>query len=140
MRMEQPRLIETGAATVELVSDVLVEVRFKPDVRLGVQGMGEIVMAKRDLIADRDVDVLAILPTEFDFELNVLNVDPHDMDGGCGRANRLAVTAQTRFNQRLIEIYYRYHPREHDTRIFLAEEDARTWLATPLPAPSPVGA
>lgn len=136
MSKEQLRMIETGSATVELVSDVLVEVRFKPDVKLDVEGLGAIVAAKRDLIADRDVDVLAILPPELDFELNVLNVDHQTLNGGCGGAKRLALAAQSSFNQRISDIYYRYHPRTHTTRIFLTEEDARKWLATKLPEPS----
>ena len=136
MSNEQLRMIETGSATVELVSDVLVEVRFKPDVKLDVEGMGEVVAAKRDLIAGKDVDVLAILPPELDFELSVLSVDHHALSGGCGGAQRLALAAQSSFNQRITDIYFRYHPRQHATRIFLTQEDARKWLTTRLPEPS----
>lgn len=136
MSNEQPRIIETGSAMVELVSDELVEVRFKPEVKLDVEGMGAIVAAKRDLIADRQVDILAILPPELDFELNVLSVDHHALGGGCGGAQRLALAAQSAFNLRITDIYFRYHPREHATRIFLTEEDARKWLTTKLPEPS----
>lgn len=136
MKMEHPRMIDTRSATLELISDALIELRFKPDVRLDVEGMSEVVHAKRTLIAGRNMDVLAILPPELDFELNVLNLDHHSLNGGCGGAQRLALAAQSTFNERITSIYFRYHPRQHDTGIFLTEDDARKWLATKLPEPS----
>ena len=136
MKMEHPRVIDTRTATLELVSDALVEVRFKPDVKLDVAGMSEIVHAKRALIAGKNVDVLAVLPPEIDFELNVLSVDHASENGGCGSEGRLALAAQSPFNERISSIYFRYHPRVNSTGIFISEADARKWLETRLPAPS----
>lgn len=136
MKFEHPRMIDTRSATLELVSDALVELRFKPDVKLDVAGISEIVHAKRALIAGKNMDVLAILPPELDFDLNVLSIDHNALNGGCGGAQRLALAAQSTFNERITGIYFRYHPRQHDTGIFLTEDDARKWLATKLPEPS----
>ena len=136
MKMEHPRVIDTRTATLELVSDALVEVRFKPDVKLDVAGMSEIVQAKRTLIAGKKIDVLAVLPPEIDFELNVLSVDHAAEHGGCGTGGRLALAAQSAFNERISNIYFRYHPRETSTGIFISEADARKWLDTKLPTPS----
>lgn len=133
---KEHQLIETRTAILERVSDRLIELRFKPDVKLDVEGMGEIVHAKRALCAGKDMDVLAIMPPELDFELNVLSLDHHATNGGCGNAHRLAFAAQSSFNERLANIYFRYHPRPHPTGIFLTEADARKWLATKLPTPS----
>ncbi len=130
------RLIDTRAATLERVSDGLIELRFKPDVKLDVQGMAEIVHAKRTLVAGRNMDVLAILPPELDFELNVLAIDHDAANGGCGTASRLALATQSTFNERLTSIYFRYHPRQQPTGIFVSEVDARKWLAMGIPAPS----
>ena len=136
MKMVHPRLIETRSATLELVSEALIELRFKPDVRLDVEGMSEIVRAKHTLIAGKNMDVLAVLPAELDFELNVLGMDLNAVNGGCGGAHRLALAAQSTFNERITGIYFKYHPREQATGIFLTEEDARKWLNTKLPEPS----
>lgn len=136
MKKEHPRMIETRSATLELVSEVLVELRFKPDVKLDVERMAEVVHAKRELIAGRQVDVLAVFPVELDFELSVLNVDHHAKHGGCHGARRLALAAQSAFNQRISDIYFRYHPRPHPTGVFLTEEEARKWLAVGIPEPS----
>lgn len=129
-------MIETRSATLELVSDALVELRFKPDVKLDVEGMSEIVRAKRTLIAGNRTDVLAILPPELDFDLDVLSVDHHAMNGGCGASERLALAAQSTFNARLSNIFFRYHPRPHETAVFLTEAEARSWLSSVLPEPS----
>lgn len=133
---KEHQLIDTRSATLERVSDELIELRFKPDVKLDVAGMAEIVHAKRALVGRQAMDVLAVLPPELDFELNVLSLDHNAANGGCGNAHRLAFAAQSSFNERLANIYFRYHPRQHPTGIFLTEADARKWLATKLPAPS----
>ena len=136
MKMERPHMIDTRSATLELVSDALVELRFKPDVKLDVEGMRQIIQAKRTLIAGRNVDVLAVLPPDLDFELNILSLDHSTVAGGCTGAQRLALAAQSTFNERLSDIYFRYHPRVNATGIFLTEEDAHKWLTTKLPEPS----
>lgn len=136
MQEEQPRAIDTRSATVERVAEALIEIRFKPDVKLDVQGLTEIILTKRKLTEGKHMDVLAILPAELDFEPNVLGADHRSLGGGCGRAQRLAVVARTDFDQRISDLYFRYHPRENGTEIFLTEADARKWLATELPAPS----
>lgn len=134
--IEQPRLIDTRLATLERGSNELVEVRFKPEMRLDAEGIGEIVRAKHQLCATHDTDVLMVLPPDIDFELNVLAIDHHAMNGGCGLARRLAFAAQSTFNERIARIYFRYHPRDRETAIFLAESDARAWLTQGMPQPS----
>lgn len=132
---QQHQLIDTRTATLERVSNELIELRFKPDVKLDVEGMTDIVLAKRRMGGSR-MDVLAILPPELDFDLNVLTIDHHAANGGCGSVERMALATQSVFNERIANIYFRYHPRPHPTGIFVSEADARKWLATTLPEPS----
>jgi len=134
--IEQPRLIETRLATLERGTADLVEVRFKPEVRLDAEGIGEIVRAKNQLCADHAADVLMVHPPEIDFALSVLSIDHHAVNGGCGLARRLAFAAQSPFNERLARIYFSYHPREEETAVFLQESDARAWLTQGMPQPS----
>lgn len=131
-----PRLIETRLATLERAANEVVEVRVKPDVKLDAAGVGEIVRAKRDLCASKASDILMVLPAEVDFDLSVLAVDHHALNGGCGLARRLAFTATSPFNERLARIYFRYHPRDGETAVFLEESDARAWLTQGMPQPS----
>jgi hypothetical protein len=128
MNKFHPQLIETRQATVERKSPGLVEIRFKPDVKLDVAGVGEVIQAKRQLCAEGEPDILAVLPPEMDMELTVVSRDHHELFGDCANSRRLALAAQCELNQKLAEIHFRYHPRPHDTGVFLGEEEARAWL------------
>jgi len=105
-------------------------------VKLDTTGLGEIVHAKQVICNDQEMGVLAILSPDLDFELSVLQMDPHLEHGGCGLARRLALAAQSPFNERLANIYFRYHPRAHDTAVFLDEADARDWSLKGMPRTS----
>ncbi|MEX1132635.1 MAG: hypothetical protein WEC15_05375 [Flavobacteriales bacterium] len=128
MSKEHSQLIDTRQATVERVSPELIEVRFKPDVKLDAAGIGEVMNAKRTLGQDKEYDVLAVLPAEMDLEINVVSMDHHALNGGCSGSRRLAFAALCGMNQKLAEIYFRYHPRPHETAVFASEGDARDWL------------
>ena len=127
--------IEMDHATVECVSPDLIELRFKPSITLTSAGLGEVIRAKEQLCV-RPMDVLAIFPPDLDLELNVLSIDHRAMNNGCGLSRRLAIAAQDTFTSRLAEIYFRYHPRDGETAVFLKEAEARDWLASMAPAPS----
>jgi hypothetical protein len=135
MRTTHSRKIETGLAVLERVSHELVEVRFKPDVRLDQQGLGEVVRAKHTLCEEAPADILLVMPPEVDLDLKVLSMDHREENGGCGGSQRLAFAAGSSFNEQLARIYFRYHPRTNETAIFQSEEEARGWLAK-VPAPS----
>jgi hypothetical protein len=128
-------MIETRLATLERTSERVLEIRFKPDVKLDVEGLSEVVKAKHALCRT-ECDVLAVLPAEVDFELNVLAVDHSEANGGCALAKRLAFAANSPFNERIAKIYFRYHPRANETEVFVEEADARRWLAHSMPQPS----
>lgn len=134
--MKHPQLIETRAAVLERTGERMVEVRFKPDVKLDAAGLGEVVLAKQELCAAAEADILVVLPPELDFELNVLSMDHHALHGGCGLSKRLALAASSPFNERLAGIYFRYHPRGEDTAVFVEESAARAWLAEGMAQPA----
>lgn len=134
--MEHPQLIDTRSATVERVSERLIEVRFKPDVKLDAAGIGEMVQAKRALTGALEADVLTVVPPDLEFEIAVLAMDHHAVHGGCGGSRRLAFVAGSSLNLRLADIYFRYHPRPHETALFMEEDEARRWLDAAVPSPS----
>jgi hypothetical protein len=125
------RPIDTRHATVERTSASLVEIRFKPDVTLDVAGVGEVIAAKQRICAEGEADILAVLPPDMDLEMTVVSADHHALFGDCTNSRRLALAAPDDLNRKLAEIHYRYHPRQHDTAVFMAEDEARAWLATP---------
>jgi hypothetical protein len=107
----------------------LVEIRFKPDVKLDAAGVAEVIQAKRELCAMGEPDVLAVLVPDMDMDMKVVTMDHRAMFGDCENSRRLALAAHSELNRKLAEIHFRYHPRPHDTAVFLGEEEARAWLA-----------
>lgn len=125
--------IETSQATIERVSQDLVEIRFKPNVKLDPQGMGEVLAAKQSLDGEHTFDVLVVMMPETDMELNVIAIDHQGLHGGCGSSRRLAFAAHSSLNKEFAEIYFRYHPRAFETAVFMEEHEARAWLNADAP-------
>jgi hypothetical protein len=136
MEQTAQRSIETAHAVLDRVSPALLEIRFKPGIKLDAAGVGEVILAKRPLCTEGTPDVLAVLPESVEVEMRAVTVDHHALHGACRNARRLAVVAPGPLNPKLVEIHYRYHPREHATRVFTSELDARHWLADDAPRPS----
>lgn len=124
----EPKLIETRTAMIARTSPSRIELRFKPDTVIDPEGLGEVIRSKRTLCGADQPDVLAVLPGEPDFTLDAITVDHHVVNGGCAGSRRLAFVGETDLSRKLIEIYFKYHPREHETRIFSNEADAAYWL------------
>lgn len=133
MNTDHTRLIDTPEATVQRVSEDLLEVRFKPDVRISLEGIGEVVTAKRELAVQGQPDVLVVVPPDVEVDLKVVTADHHMLFGDCGNTGRLAFVSQSGMNQKLAEIHYKYHPRTKGSAVFMHEEDARDWLANLQP-------
>lgn len=129
MNVQRPFPIDTLQATVSRVTDELLEVQFKPDVRVTLEGVQEVILAKRQLCTHGRPDVLVLLPAEVELDLNVVTADHHLLFGDCENTGRLAFVTQSNFNLRLAEIHYKYHPRLNGSAVFMDEEVARDWLA-----------
>jgi hypothetical protein len=133
MNMEHARMIDTPEATVQRVSEDLLEVRYKPDVRMSLEGIGKVVTAKRELVELGHPDVLVVVPPEIEVDLKVVTADHHLLFGDCRNTGRLAFVAQSQMNLKLAEIHYKYHPRANGTAVFRYEGEAREWLANAQP-------
>lgn len=124
----QPKRIETQTAMIARISPSRIELRFKPDMVLDPEGLGEVIRSKRALCGSDRPDVLAVLPGKPEFTLDAIAVDHHAVNGGCAGSRRLAFVGECALGRRLLEIYFKYHPREHETRIFSSEVEAARWL------------
>lgn len=121
-------LIETRLATLERKHDDILEVRFKPGVKLDRAGILEILEERKRFCASGAHHVLAVFPAESDFEMEVMTTD-HYLDAGMRDCTRtLALAANGAMNERMASLYFAYFPQPFDTRVFLEESDARAWL------------
>src|SRR5690606_4539037 len=130
------RSIETAHAVLDRVSPALLEIRFKPGIKLDAAGVGEVILAKRPLCTEGTPDVLAVLPESVEVEIRAVTVDHHALHGACCNAGGLAVVGPGPLILELVGVQYRYRPREHAARVFTSELDARHWLADDGPRPS----
>ena len=134
MEMKDP--IETRQAWITRTAGDLVEVRFKPEATLEAEGLGEAIMAKRELCGADGVNVLMILPADMEVDIRAVTADPQAVIGPCKSSMRTAVVAGGGLNPKLVAIHLRYHMYDHPTEVFTEEADARAWLSREAPKPS----
>lgn len=121
-------LTETRLATLERVAPDLLEIRYKPDQKLDLEGLREVMEERQRLCPEGPYRVLAVFPPDGDFDLGVMMHDHYAGRGleNCTRA--LAIAASSTLMERMANLYYAYYPQRFDLRVFVAEEDARKWL------------
>lgn len=122
-------LTETRLATLERIAPDLLEIRYKPEQKLDVEGLREVMRERERLCPEGPYRVLAVFPPEGDFDLGVMM---HDHYAGRGLENctrMLAIAASSTLIERMVNLYYAYYPQRFRMQVFLQEEDARRWLA-----------
>lgn len=122
------QLIETRLATLEQVSEDLLEVRFKPGVKLDRAGILEVLQERKRLCRPGGHHVLAVFPPDGDFEMEVMTMDHYLHSGMRDCTRSLALAANGAMNERMVSLYFAYFPQPFDARVFMDEEEARGWL------------
>ncbi|MFZ1688911.1 MAG: hypothetical protein WAU70_15910 [Flavobacteriales bacterium] len=121
-------LIETRLATIEKVGTELLEVRFKPEQHVDRAGIDEILNERKRICPEGPRSILAIIPGEPDFDLDVVTTDHYagrDLEN-CTRA--LAIAASHSISERMAGLFFAYFPQAFATKVFSTEGDARRWL------------
>lgn len=123
-------LIETKLATIEQVGHERLEVRFKLNEHVTREGICEILHERQRLCPEGPRDVLAVIPGEPDFDLDVVTTNHYEGLGldNCTRA--LAIAASSPINERMAGLFFAYFPQAFPARVFASEEDARGWLTS----------
>jgi hypothetical protein len=121
-------LTETRLAILERVSPELLEVRFKPGQKIDLSGLHDILLERQRMCNGEPYDVLAIIPPDTDFEMNVMTQD-HYRGLGLERCTRkVAWAASDMLSERMASLYFAYFPQPFPTRVFSDEAEARQWL------------
>lgn len=123
-------IIQTKAATLERQDNGVLEIRFKKNVKLTVEGVQEVLDARMDLCGRGPYAVLVTLPDDIDFEIAVLSKDHYHGRGLEECTYAVAWDAESEVNEKLLEIFYRYFPQPFPVKSFLSEDEARAWLDT----------
>lgn len=121
--------LETPLAFVGYTSPTLIEVHFKPDVTLSMDGITALMEARRTL-GDRRVHcALLIFPKELDFDIPVITTNHHER---IPQPNTRAVAwvVHNERNEQFTRMYLTYWAPPFPARTFLEEEEARAWLSS----------
>ena len=127
------QLIETRQATLERITAETVEVRFKPGLVLDKSGLDEILVERERFCSNTGKHaVLAIFPNDADFDMAIMTQDHYAGRTVVGCTRFLAVAANSLMHERMASLYFAYFPQTFATKIFIEEEEARTWLSEQL--------
>lgn len=121
--------IETEAATLIATSDGGMEIQFKPDVKLTVQNIQEILNARHQIRGNARYCVLVTQPEDIDFDTNVLTYDHYQHWNLHLCTYAVAWDTGAGLNSKLVELFFRYFPQPFPVRTFKTREEARAWLA-----------
>jgi SpoIIAA-like len=126
-------LVETRQATVELVGNGTVEVRFKPGITLDQAGLHEVIAERERLIsAGEPQAVLAIFPPDADFEIAIMTMDHYKGRKIQSGTRVVAVAANSLMHERMVSLYFAYFPQPFNAKAFVEEDEARAWLQEQL--------
>lgn len=123
---------ETRVATLSLLDDGLMEVRFRPGVKLDVDMLAELQVARKELAGGSPRAVLTSIPEDIDFDMSVMNTDHYRPHKAEEVIIALALVTLGSMNELLAKLYFTYFPTAFNAKIFSAEAPARAWLAERL--------
>ena len=122
-------LIDTPLATLERKDNDLLEVRFKPDLKIDVTGIEELLLERKRLCPEGPRAVLVVLPPDVDFDIAVMMKDHYRGLGLENCTKALALAANSPTNERIAALYYAYFPQTFLTKVCSDEREATAWLA-----------
>lgn len=126
-------IVHTEAADIERKPDGNVEIRFRKESKITLSAIKEILDARVKLGGLGEYAVLVTLPEDIDFDINVLTND-HYQDRELHKCTyAVAWDAESKMNEQLVEIFYRYFPQPFPVKVFRTEQEAREWLDTMHP-------
>jgi hypothetical protein len=129
--------IETSLATLRLTAPGWIEVQLKSGACVDVDGLARIMYARKELAQGRPAAVLAVIPNDVDFEVNVMLTDHHlHMDVAAFTGAMAFVYPGSLFN-RLVQVYCRFRPPPFPYRFFTDRTKAEQWLRQVVPSAQP---
>jgi hypothetical protein len=128
----EPREKDTTIATLVRVRPDLLEVRYKPGCMLSTINLGEVAVARRDLMGRSPYGMFSVLPEDADFELKAMNVDHLAEDRRDGLMVAIALVAPANMIEMLLKLYFSYYPLLKRILVNDDEQQARAWIEAQL--------
>lgn len=128
------RRIETRTATIELVAERSIEVRYRADAQYTTTAIERDRKARWKLAHGTPHLVLMVLPPGMDVHVPSMNQDHFRVDSDARIIQALAVVAESDSMNAAMKFYFRYYSQAFEVRVFNDEADARAWLKEVLAA------
>ncbi len=120
--------IDTELATVERAEADLIHIRIRPGAKLTVEGFAEVLAARKTLARETQACVIAIVPDDIDFELDIMNVDHYAEVNASAFTKVFAIVTRADFHKQLCALYTAYFMTVFPLRVFDDESAARAWV------------
>lgn len=122
------RSFDTSLATIERDSGGTIRIRVNEGARLDVNGFKEIMDTRRRLAQGQPARVLAVLPDDIDFEVQIMNVDHYAGVDAASFTKAFAIVTPASFYTRLYQLYAAYFKPGFPVQVFPDEASAMAWL------------
>lgn len=127
-------IIDTSLAVVELSADGIVRLRIKPGSKLTVASFREVFVARRAISGGVRRGVIAFVPDDMDFEIQVVNMDHYADDDAASFTAAFAIVTSASLYRRLLSLYISYFKPAFPTGAFSDEASALEWVRQHLQA------
>ncbi len=124
LRME--RSTRSGSATLELLRSGLTLVRFRPELKLSVDIIAEVMQARRD--AKGNCAAIVVIPEHTDYDMDLLAVDHFTANSLVHHTDALAIVCQELGLTPFLRLYFAYHPPPFDFAFCTSLEEAKSWM------------
>lgn len=127
-----PPIIESGMpeplATIQLVEEGLIELRYRPDAKLTIAGMRDLLQTRILLCGTVPHKVLSFLPDGIDFDKALMDQNLYGDPISVATTRAMAIVVTDPVNTHMLELFFAYYPAQFPMRLFSQEAEARAWL------------
>ncbi|MBK8498233.1 MAG: hypothetical protein IPL52_05330 [Flavobacteriales bacterium] len=121
--------IETSIARIERDPAGIIRIRVNDGARLDVGGFKEILATRQRLAGGVPARVMALLPEDVDFEVQIMNEDHYAGIDASAFTKAFAIITQASLYTRLYQLYAAYFKPGFPVQVFPDEAAALVWLA-----------
>ncbi|MBK6776929.1 MAG: hypothetical protein IPG74_14185 [Flavobacteriales bacterium] len=115
-------------ATITLAEEGLIELRYRPDAKLTIAGMRDLLQSRIMLCGAVPHKVLSFLPDGIDFDKALMDQDLYGDPVSVATTRAMAIVVTDPVNSHMLELFFAYYPAQFPMRLFSLEVEARKWL------------
>lgn len=120
---------ESSVAYITRTSPVLIETRFKDDVRITSNGIMENILIRREMCQRKPHVMLTVVRGEHEVDPSMMRTDFFRAAEDRAVMKAIALVVDTDPLPQIAKLYFQFFPQTFKNAVFTNEEEARAWLA-----------